>query len=166
MTSRRHSEAGFFKSKLIDESAPDNLPYVLLRLLPCLVGMLIHFYARCKQQVTSRQVCDWDHAGILVALLVLFGALLHNGAAWVTSRCIFFGQFLGPPAPQPVLDSGNDVYDARQANKFFGLIGWRHLPGGRFGAAITATRVKANQLDDLYFSIRRDHGCPSASSSS
>ena len=43
----------------------------------------------------------------------------------------------------------NDVYDARQAKRLFGLIGGGACLGGAVGAGITATRVEANGSDNL-----------------
>ena len=76
------------KSKFIDQLGSDNLPYVLLA-SSVLIGMLMHFYASAARRVPRKYVIPITQA-ILVALLVIFWALLRNGAVWVTVALYFF----------------------------------------------------------------------------
>ena len=135
------------KSKFIDQLGSDNLPYVLLA-SSVLIGMLMHFYASAARRVPRKYVIPITQA-ILVALLVLFWALLRNGAAWVTVALYFFGQILGILLLSQFWTLANDVYDARQAKRLFGLIGGGACLGGAVGAAITATRVEAIGSNNL-----------------
>jgi len=136
-----------FKSKFIDQLGSDNLPYVLLA-SSVLIGMLMHFYASAARRVPRKYVIPITQA-ILVALLVLFWALLRTGAAWVTVALYFFGQILGILLLSQFWTLANDVYDARQAKRLFGLIGGGACLGGAVGAAITATRVEAIGSNNL-----------------
>ena len=136
-----------FKSKFIDQLGSDNLPYVLLA-SSVLIGMLMHFYASAARRVPRKYVIPITQA-ILVALLVLFWALLRNGAVWVTVALYFFGQILGILLLSQFWTLANDVYDARQAKRLFGLIGGGACLGGAVGAAITATRVEAIGSNNL-----------------
>ena len=135
------------KSKFIDQLGSDNLPYVLLA-SSVLIGMLMHFYASAARRVPRKYVIPITQA-ILVALLVLFWALLRNGAVWVTVALYFFGQILGILLLSQFWTLANDVYDARQAKRLFGLIGGGACLGGAVGAAITATRVEAIGSNNL-----------------
>ena len=135
------------KSKFIDQLGSDNLPYVLLA-SSVLIGMLMHFYASAARRVPRKYVIPITQA-ILVALLVLFWALLRTGAAWVTVALYFFGQILGILLLSQFWTLANDVYDARQAKRLFGLIGGGACLGGAVGAAITATRVEAIGSNNL-----------------
>jgi len=136
-----------FKSKFIDQLGSDNLPYVLLA-SSVLIGMLMHFYASAARRVPRKYVIPITQA-ILVALLVLFWALLRTGAVWVTVALYFFGQILGILLLSQFWTLANDVYDARQAKRLFGLIGGGACLGGAVGAAITATRVEAIGSNNL-----------------
>ena len=135
------------KSKFIDQIGSDNLPYVLLA-SSVLIGMLMHFYASAARRVPRKYVIPITQA-ILVVLLVLFWALLRNGAVWVTVALYFFGQILGILLLSQFWTLANDVYDARQAKRLFGLIGGGACLGGAVGAAITATRVEAIGSNNL-----------------
>ena len=135
------------KSKFIDQLGSDNLPYVLLA-SSVLIGMLMHLYASAARRVPRKYVIPITQT-VLVALLVLFWALLRNGAVWVTVALYFFGQILGILLISQFWTLANDVYDARQAKRLFGLIGGGACLGGAVGAAITATRVEAIGSNNL-----------------
>ncbi len=135
------------KSKFIDQLGSDNLPYVLLA-SSVLIGVLMHFYASAARRVPRKYVIPITQA-ILVALLVVFWALLQNGAVWVTVALYFFGQILGILLLSQFWTLANDVYDARQAKRLFGLIGGGACLGGAVGATITATAVQAIGSNNL-----------------
>jgi len=136
-----------FKSKFIDQLGSDKLPYVLLA-SSVLIGVLMHLYAGAVRRVPRRYVIPITQA-ILVVLLVTFWGLLQSGAVWVTVAFYFFGQILGVLLLSQFWTLANDVYDARQAKRIFGLIGGGACLGGAVGGAITATRVQAIGSNNL-----------------
>ena len=135
------------KSKFIDQLGSDNLPYVLLA-SSVLIGVLMHLYSGAVRRVPRRYVIPITQA-VLVVLLVTFWVLLRSGAVWVTVALYFFGQILGILLLSQFWTLANDVYDARQAKRLFGLIGGGACLGGAVGAAITATRVEAIGSNNL-----------------
>jgi AAA family ATP:ADP antiporter len=135
------------KSKFIDQLGSDKLPYVLLA-SSILIGVLMHLYSDAARRVPRRYVIPLTQS-VLVALLVIFWARLRSGALWVTVALYFFGQILGILLLSQFWTLANDVYDARQAKRLFGLIGGGACLGGAVGGAITATRVEAIGSDNL-----------------
>ena len=120
------------KSKFIDQLGSDNLPYVLLA-SSVLIGVLMHLYSGAIRRLPRQYVIPITQA-VLVALLVLFWGLLQTGAVWVTVALYFFGQILGVLLISQFWTLANDVYDARQAKRLFGLIGGGACLGGAVGA--------------------------------
>ena len=135
------------KSKFIDQLGSDNLPYVLLA-SSVLIGVLMHLYSRAISRLPRQYVIPITQSA-LVAMLVIFWALLRTDAVWVTVALYFFGQILGVLLISQFWTLANDVYDARQAKRLFGLIGGGACLGGAGGAAITATRVEAIGSNNL-----------------
>jgi AAA family ATP:ADP antiporter len=135
------------KSKFIDQLGSDHLPYVLLA-SSVLIGVLMHLYSGAARRVPRQYVIPITQA-ILVVLLVTFWALLRSGSVWVTVALYFFGQILGILLLSQFWTLANDVYDARQAKRLFGLIGGGACLGGAVGAAITASRVEAIGSNNL-----------------
>jgi AAA family ATP:ADP antiporter len=135
------------KSKFIDQLGSDNLPYVLLA-SSVLIGVLMHLYSSAARRVPRQYVIPITQA-VLVVLLVIFWALLRNDWVWVTVALYFFGQILGMLLLSQFWTLANDVYDARQAKRLFGLIGGGACLGGAVGAAITATRVEVIGSNNL-----------------
>ena len=135
------------KSKFIDQLGSDNLPYVLLA-SSVLIGVLMHLYSGAIRRLPRRYVIPITQS-VMVVLLVLFWGLLQTGAVWVTVALYFFGQILGVLLISQFWTLANDVYDARQAKRLFGLIGGGACLGGAVGAMITATRVEALGSNNL-----------------
>src|SRR5678816_4628267 len=108
----------------------------------------MHLYSTAARRVPRQYVIPITQA-VLVVLLVIFWALLRNDWAWVTVALYFFGQVLGMLLLSQFWTLANDVYDARQAKRLFGLIGGGACLGGAVGAAITATRVEAIGSNNL-----------------
>ncbi len=128
------------KSKFIDQLGSDNLPYVLMA-SSVLIGVLDALVQRCDP-ATSPPVRDSDHAvGPRRATRCLLGLAAH-GAVWVTVALYFFGQILGVLLISQFWTLANEVYDARQAKRLFGLIGGGACLGGALGASITAITVE------------------------
>ena len=128
------------KSKFIDQLGSDNLPYVLMA-SSVLIGVLMHLYSGAIRRIPRQYVIPLTQA-ILAALLVLFWGLLQTGAVWVTIALYFFGQILGVLLISQFWTLANDVYDARQAKRLFGLIGGGACLGGALGASVTAITVE------------------------
>ena len=119
------------KSKFIDQLGADNLPYVLLA-SSVLIGVLMHLYSGAIRRLPRQYVIPLTQS-VLAVLLVLFWVLLQTGAVWVTVALYFFGQILGMLLISQFWTLANDVYDARQAKRLFGLIGGGACLGGALG---------------------------------
>lgn len=135
------------KSKFIEELGSDNLPYVLMA-SSVLIGILMQLYGRVIRRLPRQYVTPITQSA-LVAILVGFWALLQTGAAWVTVALYFFGQILGILLISQFWTLANDLYNARQAKRLFGLIGGGACLGGALGNAIitlTAQEVGLNNL--------------------
>jgi AAA family ATP:ADP antiporter len=135
------------RSKFIDQLGSDNLPYVLMA-SSVLIGILMHGYAGAVRRVPRQHVIPVTQAA-LVALLLTFWVLLETGAVWVTVALYFFGQVFGILLISQFWTLANDVYDARQAKRLFGLIGGGACLGGAMGNTITfvaARQVGSNNL--------------------
>jgi len=135
------------RSQFIDQLGSENYPYVLL-VSGLLIGVLMHFYASALRRLPRRHVIPIMQTGIVVVLLV-FWALLHTGAWWVTVALNFLSMFLGIFLISQFWTFANDVYDARQAKRLFGFIGGGASLGGAFGAAITNITVEEVGRDNL-----------------
>jgi ATP:ADP antiporter, AAA family len=135
------------RSKFIDALGSDNLPYVQLA-AGVLIGVLMHFYTAAISRLPRRLVIPVTQSAI-VALLVAFSFLLRSGAAWVTVTFYFVGLILGLLLISQFWTLANDLYDARQAKRLFGLIGAGSSLGGALGAQITATAVQQVGSDNL-----------------
>src|SRR5262245_22297906 len=128
------------KSKFIDQLGSDNLPYVLMA-SSILIGVLMHLYSSAIRRLPRQFVIPITQS-VLVVLLVVFWGLLRSGAVWVTVALYFFGQILGVLLISQFWTLANDVYDARQAKRLFGLIGAGACLGGALGASITAITIE------------------------
>ena len=128
------------KSKFIDQLGSDKLPYVLMA-SSVLIAVLMHVYSRAIQRLPRQYVIPLTQAVLALALAIFWG-LLQSGAIWVTIALYFFGQLLAVLLISQFWTLANDVYDARQAKRLFGLIGGGACLGGALGASITAITVE------------------------
>ncbi len=128
------------KSKFIDQLGSDNLPYVLMA-SSVLVAVVMHGYSGWIRRLPRQFVIPIAQSALVVLLVVLW-ALLRTGAVWVTVALYFFGQILGVLLISQFWMLANEVYDARQAKRLFGLIGGGACLGGALGASITAITVE------------------------
>ncbi|HEY6507410.1 MAG TPA: Npt1/Npt2 family nucleotide transporter, partial [Vicinamibacterales bacterium] len=135
------------RSRFIDTLGSDNLPYVQL-VAGVLIGLLMHLYGRAILRVPRHRVIPATQAAI-VALLVLFAVLLRTEAVWVTVAFYFLGLILGILLISQFWTLANDVYDARQAKRLFGLIGAGSSLGGATGAQVTALVVERVGTDNM-----------------
>jgi AAA family ATP:ADP antiporter len=129
-----------FKSKFIEQLGADNLPYVLMA-SSLLIGFLMHMYGSVARRLPRRHVVPLTQ-GALIGALVVFWTLLQTGGAWVTVTLYFFGQVFGILLISQFWTLANDVYDARQAKRLFGLIGGGACLGGALGNSITAVMIE------------------------
>ena len=128
------------KSKFIDQLGSDNLPYVLMA-SSVLVAVVMHGYSGWIRRLPRQFVIPIAQSALVVLLVVLW-VLLRSGAVWVTVALYFFGQILGVLLISQFWMLANEVYDARQAKRLFGLIGGGACLGGALGASITAITVE------------------------
>ena len=128
------------KSKAIDHLGADNLPYVLMG-SSVLIGVLMHLYGSAARRLPRQHVVPLTQSAI-IALLGVFWVLLKTEAVWVTIALYFFGQILGILLISQFWTLANDVYDARQAKRLFGLIGGGACLGGALGNSITAITIE------------------------
>jgi AAA family ATP:ADP antiporter len=128
------------KSKFIDQLGSDNLPYVLM-VSSVLIGVLMHLYSGALSKLPRRYAIPISQSA-LAALLVVFWGLLGTGAIWVTVALYFLGQILAVLLMSQFWTLANEVFDARQAKRLFGLIGGGACLGGALGASITALTVE------------------------
>jgi AAA family ATP:ADP antiporter len=129
-----------FKSKFIDHLGADNLPYVLMA-SSMLIGLLMHGYSAVARRLPRRHVVPMTQSA-LIGILVVFWLLLQTGAIWVTIALYFFGQIFGILLISQFWTLANDIYDARQAKRLFGLIGGGACLGGALGNSITAFTIE------------------------
>lgn len=128
------------RSKFISDLGADNLPWVQLG-AGLIIGLLMHGYSVAAQRLPRRAVIPVTLAAEAV-LLVVFWALFLTGAAWVSAALYLVGLMLGVLLISQFWTLANDIYDARQAKRIFGLIGGGASLGGAMGAAITAFAVE------------------------
>jgi AAA family ATP:ADP antiporter len=128
------------KSKFIDQLGADNLPYVLMA-SSVLVAVVMHAYSGWIRRLPRQYVIPIAQSALVVLLVLLWG-LLRTGAVWVTVALYFFGQILGVLLISQFWTLANEVYDARQAKRLFGLIGGGACLGGALGASITFITVQ------------------------
>ena len=128
------------KSKAIDHLGADNLPWVLLG-SSVLIGVLMHLYGSAARRLPRQHVVPLTQSAI-IALLGVFWVLLKTEAVWVTIALYVFGQILGILLISQFWTLANDVYDARQAKRLFGLIGGGACLGGALGNSITKFTIR------------------------
>src|SRR5512143_55106 len=124
------------RSKFISSLGADNLPYVQLA-AGLLIGVLMQGYSVLVAKLPRRYVPPLTLAG-MSALLVAFWLLFRTGSEWVSVGFYVFGLILAVLVISQFWTLANDIYDARQAKRIFGLIGGGSSLGGMTGAALTA----------------------------
>ncbi len=129
---------GLFISNL----GADNLPWVQFA-AGVVIGFIMQGYSKLIGLVPRRWMIPATQAG-MVGLLVLFFTLFAGaGDAKVVAAAFYlFGLILGILLISQFWTLANDIYDARQAKRLFGLIGAGSSLGGASGAALTASLVE------------------------
>jgi ATP/ADP translocase/HEAT repeat protein/CRP-like cAMP-binding protein len=126
-------------SAFIEQLGADNQPFVQLA-VGLLIGVLMHWYSNLVRRLPPRRVIPITQLAI-VAVLVLFWALLRTGAVWVTVGLYSLGLLLGVFLISQFWTLANEIYDARQAKRLFGFIGGGASLGGAVGATLLRVLV-------------------------
>jgi AAA family ATP:ADP antiporter len=126
-------------SSFIEQLGADNQPFVQLA-VGVLIGVLMHWYGNAVRTLPRRRVIPITQLAI-VAVLVLFWALLRTGAVWVTVGLYSLGLLLGVFLISQFWTLANEIYDARQAKRLFGFIGGGASLGGAVGATLLRVLV-------------------------
>ena len=129
------------RSQFINSLGADNLPWVQFG-SGMLIGVLMQGYSRVMTYVPRRWTVPVTQGG-LVALLLLFWFLFTQvGGEWISVGFYFLGLIFGLLTISQFWTIANDVYDARQAKRLFGLIGGGASLGGAMGAGLTTLLVE------------------------
>jgi ATP/ADP translocase/HEAT repeat protein len=136
---------GLFISNL----GADNLPWVQFG-AGILIGLIMQGYSRVIALVPRRWMIPATMAGMVTLLVLFWLAFAGAGDARIVAAGFYlYGLILGILLISQFWTLANDVYDARQAKRLFGLIGAGASLGGATGAAVTAAfveRVGANAM--------------------
>jgi AAA family ATP:ADP antiporter len=135
------------RSKIISDFGADFIPVVML-VTGLLIGVLMHQYTRVMRRLPRESVLPLTQAGI-IALLLVFWALLRTGSSAVSLGLFLFGQILGLLLISQFWTLANDIYDARQAKRLFGFIGGGASLGGALGGGLTKFLVPRIGTDNL-----------------
>ena len=107
----------------------ENLPIMILVAGP-LIAVIMQGYTAVAARLPQRWVIQITQAGI-VALLVAFSVIFRVGDGWWSAIGVYlFRLILGVLLISQFWTLANDVYDPRQAKRFFGFIGGGAALGG------------------------------------
>src|SRR6266542_987838 len=109
------------RSQFIDSLGADNIPYVQL-VAGLTMGFVIQGYTSAMRLLPRRWVFPATQA-VMVALLILFWTLFKTGEDWVSVAFYLWGVLAGSLLISQFWSLANDIYDARQAKRLFGVIG-------------------------------------------
>jgi ATP/ADP translocase/HEAT repeat protein/CRP-like cAMP-binding protein len=129
------------RSKFIDSLGADNLPWVQFG-AGMLIGFLMQGYSRVIGLVPRRWMVPVTQAGMIGLLLVFWLLFTYYRAEWVSVAFYVLGLILGLLLISQFWTIANDVFEARQAKRLFGLIGGGSSLGGALGAGLTAGLVQ------------------------
>jgi AAA family ATP:ADP antiporter len=129
---------GLFISNL----GADNLPWVQFG-AGVLIGVIMQAYSRVIAFVPRRWMIPVTLLGMVTLLVLFWAAFSGAGDARIVAAAFYlYGLILGILLISQFWTLANDVYDARQAKRLFGLIGAGSSLGGATGAAVTAVFVE------------------------
>ena len=113
----------------IDVHTAENLPIMILAAGP-VIGVIMQAYTALIARLPQRWVIQITQAGI-VAVLIAFSVIFRVGAGWWSAIGIYlFRLILGVLLISQFWTLANNVYDPRQAKRFFGFIGGGAALGG------------------------------------
>ncbi len=130
------------RSQFISSLGADNLPWVQFG-AGLVIGFLMQVYTKAIAAVPRRWTIPVTQAGMIVLLVIFWVLFTQVGTEWVSVGFYLFGLILGILLISQFWTLANDIYDARQAKRLFGLIGGGSSLGGATGAALTATLVES-----------------------
>jgi AAA family ATP:ADP antiporter len=122
-----------------------NLPIMILVAGP-VIALIMQVYTAAITRLPQRWVIQATQAGI-VAVLVLFSVIFRVDENWVSASGVYlFRLILGVLLLSQFWTLANDVYDPRQAKRFFGFIG-----GGAALGGLTASFLVQRTVERLGF---------------
>ena len=130
------------RSEYIKSLGSENLPWVQFA-AGAFIGILMQGYTRAITHVPRRWIVPVTQAGMVVILLTFWVLFTQFPNQWNSVGFYLFGLILGLLLISQFWTIANDVYDARQAKRLFGLIGGGASLGGALGAGLTAMLVRA-----------------------
>src|SRR4026209_2911560 len=119
------------RSQFIDSLGADNIPYVQL-VAGLIMGLVIQGYTSAMRLLPRRWVFAATQA-VMVGALVVFWTLFKSEQSWVSIAFYLWGILVGSLLISQFWSLANDIYDARQAKRLFGLIGGGAGAGGGVG---------------------------------
>ena len=126
----------------------ENLPIMILVAGP-VIALIMQAYSALIGRLPQRWVIQITQVGI-VGLLVAFSVVFRVGENWVSASAVYlFRLILGVLLISQFWTLANDVYDPRQAKRFFGFIGAGAALGGLTASFLvqqTVARVGFNNL--------------------
>src|SRR4029453_19098891 len=124
------------RSQFISSLGADNLPWVQFG-AGLIIGVLMQAYTKAIAAVPRRWTIPVTQAGMIVLLVTFWVLFTQVGAEWVSVGFYLYGLILGILLISQFWTLANDVYDPRQAQRLFGLIGGGASLGGALGAGLT-----------------------------
>jgi len=113
----------------IAEFGAQNLPFMILVAGP-LIAVIMQGYTAVIARLPKRWVIQITQVRI-VALLVGFSVVFRVGGNWLSATSLYlFRLILGVLLISQFWTLANDIYDPRQAKRFFGFIGGGAALGG------------------------------------
>lgn len=132
----------------IAEFGAQNLPFMILVAGP-LIAVIMQGYTAVIARLPQRWVIQITQVGI-VALLVGFSVMFRMGGNWLSATSLYlFRLILGVLLLSQFWTLANDIYDPRQAKRFFGFIGGGAALGGLAASFLVRQTVNQVGLDNL-----------------
>ncbi len=123
----------------------ENIPIMILVAGP-LIAVIMQVYTAAISKLPQRWVIQATQAGILL-LLVSFSFIFQWGSGGLSASAMYlFRLILGVLLLSQFWTLANDIYDARQAKRFFGFIG-----GGSALGGLTASFLVQQTVEQLGF---------------
>ena len=113
------------------------------------IGVIMQAYTAVIARLPQRWVIQITQAGI-VAVLIAFSVIFRVGAGWWSAIGIYlFRLILGVLLISQFWTLANNVYDPRQAKRFFGFIGGGAALGGLTASFLVQLMVELVGFDNL-----------------
>ena len=126
----------------------ENLPIMILAAGP-LIAVIMQGYTAVIARLPQRWVIQITQAGV-VTLLVAFSVIFRVGEGWWSAIAVYlFRLILGVLLISQFWTLANDVYDPRQAKRFFGFIGGGAALGGMTASFLVEWTVELLGFNNL-----------------